>query len=501
MSSTKKNILFLLIISALFAVFVVNYLQCRDFLIDDTYISLRYARNLVNGKGLVFNPGERVEGYTNFLWVLLLALFYQGGQVFVTLKIFSFLCGLFSLLLIYLLTNKLCHNKSLALLAVALTSANMYYVYHLAEGLETGLFSLLVLAAALLFIREEASGNDFPYSAVPLALTCLTRPDGLTLVAIFALLKFFRAIKEKRLRKTDLVWLAVTASVVLIHLGWRVSYYGEWWPNSYYAKKMGFHLLPKGWDTLKQLNVYIGLVWCSPFIMLALTEKKNRISHVLFFLIIISRLLFILFSGGSWVGIKGRFFVPAFPFFVILFLVGADRLSRALSHFSHNNRKWWRSFFLLLFIVLANYNIGNSYRESFKLMEFYTKGLKSAHISLGKWLKSNALPGETVAVQDAGALPYYSELPTIDILGLNDREIARLPGNYYQRSVDRYLFRVRPTYIVLISGDYYQMKPKTKVENEIFVNPEFAVNYYLINRHIFNQRYVLFLYKRRAKTN
>src|SRR5436189_992982 len=40
---------------------------------DDAFISFRYAQNLAEGNGLVFNPGERVEGYTNFLWVLLLA--------------------------------------------------------------------------------------------------------------------------------------------------------------------------------------------------------------------------------------------------------------------------------------------------------------------------------------------------------------------------------------------------------------------------------------------
>ena len=43
------------------------------WLTDDAFISFRYARNLLEGHGLVFNPGERVEGYTNFLWVLELA--------------------------------------------------------------------------------------------------------------------------------------------------------------------------------------------------------------------------------------------------------------------------------------------------------------------------------------------------------------------------------------------------------------------------------------------
>ena len=48
-------------------------------LVDDAYISLRYAANWAGGRGLVFNPGERVEGYTNFLWVLIEAAAIRLG--------------------------------------------------------------------------------------------------------------------------------------------------------------------------------------------------------------------------------------------------------------------------------------------------------------------------------------------------------------------------------------------------------------------------------------
>lgn len=50
-----------------------------DYLSDDTFISFRYARNLARGDGLVFNPSERVEGYTNFLEVVVLAGLYRLG--------------------------------------------------------------------------------------------------------------------------------------------------------------------------------------------------------------------------------------------------------------------------------------------------------------------------------------------------------------------------------------------------------------------------------------
>ena len=62
------------------AVFVFDFWRYAGYLIDDTYISLRYAKNLVDGLGLVFNPGERVEGYTNFLFVLLGAAALRLGS-------------------------------------------------------------------------------------------------------------------------------------------------------------------------------------------------------------------------------------------------------------------------------------------------------------------------------------------------------------------------------------------------------------------------------------
>src|SRR5689334_10099421 len=52
---------------------VVNMRRAAPLTIDDAYITFRYARNLVRGLGLVYNPGERIEGYTNFLWTILVA--------------------------------------------------------------------------------------------------------------------------------------------------------------------------------------------------------------------------------------------------------------------------------------------------------------------------------------------------------------------------------------------------------------------------------------------
>src|SRR4030042_1361768 len=64
------------------------------YTVDDAYISFRYAENAAKGYGLVFNPGERVEGYTNFLWVILLAGFYWiGANTLLAAKAIGIVCG------------------------------------------------------------------------------------------------------------------------------------------------------------------------------------------------------------------------------------------------------------------------------------------------------------------------------------------------------------------------------------------------------------------------
>src|SRR5439155_1209101 len=56
------------------AALLAFHVRTYAFLCDDAFISFRYARNFAHGHGLVFNPGfERVEGYSNFLWVVVLA--------------------------------------------------------------------------------------------------------------------------------------------------------------------------------------------------------------------------------------------------------------------------------------------------------------------------------------------------------------------------------------------------------------------------------------------
>ncbi|HUN81402.1 MAG TPA: hypothetical protein VMV81_07810, partial [Phycisphaerae bacterium] len=153
-----------------------------DFLCDDAFISFRYARNFAHGQGLVFNPGfERVEGYSNFLWVLILA-FAQclGFAPDVAANPLLILSGIATVMLVLRFCRReLAENASpyWLLVPVALLAVNRSFALWCTSGLETKLYELLLVAGVFSTIREmdemAARRQAFPLSAIWLALAAL----------------------------------------------------------------------------------------------------------------------------------------------------------------------------------------------------------------------------------------------------------------------------------------------------------------------------------------
>jgi len=194
----------------------------RFALIDDAYISFRYARNLLEGHGLVFNPGERVEGYTNFLWVMLLAGARVLGVGFETAsRVLGAGCGLLTVAVLADLAPRADRRPPWSvLLAPALFVAGLVPLMWAVHGLETALFTLLLALAFRADIRGLAEGRIRPASAVWLGLASLTRPEGTALfVARLAWGLLFEGAPYRRRG----VWL---------HLGTYAAIFGPSWSGA-----------------------------------------------------------------------------------------------------------------------------------------------------------------------------------------------------------------------------------------------------------------------------
>lgn len=245
------------------------------FLCDDAYISFRYAQNALLGRGLVFNPGERVEGYSNFLWVLQLV---GLGRIGVGPEAGSLALGVlytFAMLGAGLaLLRDLIDRRDFpwaAPLLLAFLAANRSVAIWTTSGLETRSDTLFVLLGAFGTLRYSRRLPLGWLGPAGWAAACLSRPDS---ILLFALSTLALAVERRRIVPA-IRFAVVPAAVVALHFLWRRLYYGEWLPNTYYAK-----VSEPWWDAgcyfLAQAALEYGLWLAVPLALAGVWMSRKR---------------------------------------------------------------------------------------------------------------------------------------------------------------------------------------------------------------------------------
>lgn len=442
-------------------------------MVDDAYISFRYAENFADGKGLVFNENERVEGYTNFFWVLLLALFYKTGcytpDIAVILGI-VFSAG--AIIYLYKLSQSFYiegNPKVLSLITpLMLASSNSFALWSFG-GLSYPLFICLSLAGFYYL-----TGRNILAGSLLLALTALTRPEGM-LFAAFAFI--YLCFKERRISKNLLLFSGITFIFIGSHMAFRLLYYGYPLPNTFY-NKVGFQFvqLARGWKYLIGFITTYALFL--PLIIFTLYVPLKRREIMLFFFLTLFFLLYIVYSGGDPLPAY-RLLLPVIPFLYLLlqlffsYLVSCSIIQKkpvgvVLS-------------ITLVFFFLCIVNTG---RETF-VIKVEGKNLYSGKVrqhyrgdkvardgsKIGLFFEEFAEPGKTIAVNTAGSIPYFAQRHHfIDMLGLTDKHIAhRKMKNFgkgfvgHEKNDGIYVLSKKPDYFVfgfsgntnfIFPGDY-----------------------------------------------
>lgn len=465
------------VVLLLLGFFALRFISSGVEAIDDAYVSFRYARHLVEGDGLVYNPGERVQGYTNFLWVMLIAAAMAAGLPPVGTACWLGLgAGALVVCLTAIHANRhLAPGQAAAAVPAVLLVVNQGFVVWSLRGLETGLFTLLLLAAGLAYLHRPPGGALPPATAILLALATLTRPEGALVFGLTLLhLTASRAFQcRPPLERGDLRALAAYGALVGVYALWVTSYYGSPLPNTFYAK-VGDPLssLPRGWNYLWQ---FAGHGTGIPLLLLLFTlMRRPRTDQTRSYamLLVAGFGLYIVGVGGD-VFPAYRFLVPVLPF--LYFLVGdavavleAQGIAgRWLPSGGFRGRggaasaaaRWVAALgvaLLLAPMALLTRHPSMAYAQrEWKRGNRYTRDMRM----VGRWLKEHVVPGTWIAVNPAGALPYESRLPTIDMLGLNDREIAHTPVKSlgagrlagHEKGNGASIFRRRPG-LILVGG-------------------------------------------------
>ena len=466
---------------------VLLALRFRHHTCDDAFISFRYARNLVEGRGLVFNPGERVEGYTNFLWVMLSALPIAFGHGPVG---FSRAVGLAAHLAaitgVFCAARRLTTRPLLAFAGALLFALSPAAAVWATAGLETPLFAALVtwgVFFALGGIRRDAACRPRPViAALLLAAATLARPEGL----LIGLLVAAGAALPARRR---LVFLGVLVAALLPWLAWRTVYYGDLLPNTFHAK-VGLSVAQVG-RGVRYLVAFLAECgsWTVASIALGSTRARRDPEARLLLAVAVPYLLYIVAVGGDFMPMY-RFFVPIAGLLAVLLVAGLDALLEARAPAARAANAWAAALVIACSLACSWPAFAGASFEYVRQDQHEVETWRR----IGLWFRDHAAPGDSIALVPVGAVPFYSGLETIDLLGLNDRTIARSPVANpgaapagHERSDAAYVLARRPTYILLGTYTLTPDPPDAssvlplyyRAEREITASPGFRSGYRL----------------------
>ena len=383
-----------------------------DYVVDDSAITLCYARNIAAGYGPSLSPmGELVEGYSHPLWLLLLVPFaLVGVSLFSTIKLLGTLTAL---LAIYYLTNLPTIQEerpfeSSDIIAPSLLALNTGFVMWSLSGLENGLTCLLTV-----LLLQGLAMNDWKRTTASALLLSLTRPEGV-LLALLAL--FF--LREERVKS-----LFLLLSGLGLFLLMRFYHFSQLLPNTYYAKK-GLGLwgllspVSPGWSYLFHSFSESGtwpLVLLIPFGLYGC----NRNSRTRLALLLLATLIFPLWAGGDWMPC-GRFLTTSF---ILIFLLAQMGLQYLMKSFF---QKFLQPVLLVLFLSWPIVSSFQSTAHYSKNPTVHTKYRVARGAFFEELRKRLHLSQASVLEPDVGGVAWAGpNLEVIDLSGLCDLALAR----------------------------------------------------------------------------
>lgn len=520
--STLMSVLCLALFLSFYFFHILIYWKYTN---DDAYITFRYSRYLALGRGPFFNPGEFVEGYTNFSWMLISALvikLFGAAQAPFVIKGLCVFFGAVSIMLAFGITRHIARQSEalrsishlLGLVVAGLLCLHPGFCVNATSGLET-MFFAFCLSGGVLLLLLEMDQKRWRGSVLLFGLAVLTRPEGIYIyTAIWlssaaALLFAWRQDNQETPQDTQRQtwqWLwqdvgklwfiqgVLVSAVFFGHITLRMSLYqGEWLPNTYYAKAGGFWKFG-AWAYISQAIqpvtfgawglLLAGLGWLlqlphmrHPWLLTGIALAMGTLPFI---------------TGADWM-IGWRLMVPFLPFLLSAVLLGWTFLVMPLL----KEQSRWIVLVVFLAIPFAWY----AYQpiRSLFLDEIVVRydGYKTGHRALAKWLCQSppkqhphtATQGDAITLMDIGIISYYCiDQTVIDLTGLTDRSIAKSPGKFLRKVYDpSYILKRNPRFVVLVltaKGASYQtpfpgttFRFWTRIEERLFRHPGFQTRY------------------------
>lgn len=379
---------------------------------DDAYISYRYATNLYEHGELTFNLGDRVEGYSNLLYTLLMVpgLGLVGANaIYVWSVVLNMAATVSAVLLIVWFVSRRASPTLASAFAWTVALCPVLWLWTSA-GLETP-FVVLLQVLTWIAIEDDWSDQAFVWVAI---LSVLIRADGFLIPCLAAA---YLWVAGRRRRALASIAATVVAFATLSI--WRLAYYGQVLPNTYYAKVTGglIERLTAAFHQFTQIAPDTGLVTAiilsiaAPGLTYFAARKLGPAPRVSWF-----PAVFTIANLGYWFYIGGDVFDERF--LAVLFLFGAAAAVLAAADL----RQPAIGYVCAAILIGGQLSALGHHQPRFK----FNRARYDHRVELGRFLGAHH-PGAVLAIDAAGKIPHFSGLTTIDMLGLNDQTIAHEP--------------------------------------------------------------------------
>lgn len=446
---------------------------------EDAYITYRFAENLAQGEGFVFNPGEpAVLGTTTPLYTVILAV---GARLGANIPRLSLAIGVASFAAALVLVVLLAHELGFvaAGFAVALTWGLSAVPFQSIEGMETALYLALIVGAFYAAVRRRRA------VAIALAaLATITRPDGLALIAAIVVLLVARRAWS---------WPATLPGAVILAawIGFATATFGSPIPNSGMAKMVHDSVISGQFSFIDPgaIAFFFPIIRAFPAFAPLAEVPLGNVSLPLSPWI----LSVLVLAEGLGLGVAMTFrripFGRAILLWMLLYAIGY-----CLLHVP--NFPWYYAPFALLGSLvfwagvehvcgrLAGSQLGASVMTvtiaaglavitlAAEQPARASESLPSPHRQAGLWLREHAQPDQTVVAYETGTIAYVSKLRTIDLLGLTEpRALPFLAHGDYAWAI-----RSQPDYV------FTPEESSWPVIAAIYAEPEFAQHYRIVAR-------------------
>jgi arabinofuranosyltransferase len=470
-----------LLFAAIVLLFAIHALWLAG-IAEDAFISFRFARNWFDGHGLVWNVGEPpVEGYTNFLWVVLSTL---GLWLGIDLPSWSQGLGAAAAIATLFITwqcgRLLGWSERMALLPVLALACSGPFATWAGAGMETSLFGTWIAAAVYFFARYGAGrrSDDLHFTVLFILLACLTRPEGILIAGLIGLAGMWSLRDgDAGARREFLVAGAVGAAIFALYFAWRWLYFGYPLPNTFYAKTGGGAAqAARGAQYALLFALHYVLPWAGVLGLLAFARSRasardectgqsatgagrNELLLPLAGALLGLYTLYIAAVGGDYMAMY-RFFVPVLPF---LYLLLGAAFARAHASGFLRAGLWASLAVALLASLFHSTPLEKEVVAKRSWMHGNYRGVEkerwyvARHRLIGDLFARYGRPQESIATGAIGAVAYESGLRVYDVHGIVDPHIAHegrspagavlgqgLPG--HEKSDYPYIFAKQPTF-------------------------------------------------------